>query len=65
MADALREWRRLMMQEIALRQRIHHQHRLMSAELETSEERAEMGDKLAKANELLNQLKQLVGELGG
>jgi hypothetical protein len=62
MAGALREWRRLMSMEVSLRRRIHHQHRLIIAELEIPEERAEMRDKLAKANELLSQLKQLVGE---
>lgn len=63
MHDALREWRRLVKQEIALRERIHHQHRLIIAELETPAERAEMHATLAKANELLSQLKRLVGEV--
>lgn len=63
MTEAVREWRRLILMEISLRRRIHHQHRLMIDQLETQAERAEMRDNLAKANELLSQLKQLVGEV--
>ncbi|OKH76998.1 hypothetical protein EB75_01975 [Mycobacterium sp. ST-F2] len=61
--EALNEWRRLMLAEIRLRERIHHQHRLIIAELETPHERAEMTAKLAEANRLLSQLKTLVGEV--
>jgi hypothetical protein len=65
MSDAaVHEWVRLMKQEIALRQRIHHQHRLVIARLETPEERAAMRDTLAKANHLLSELKELIGEVG-
>jgi hypothetical protein len=61
---ALNEWRRLMTSEIRLRERIHHQHRLIIEQLETSEERAEMRDTLAKADHLLARLKDLLGETG-
>lgn len=60
--EALREWRRLMKSEIRLRQRIHHQCRLIIADLETPAERAEMRAKVDQADALLSQLKQLVGE---
>lgn len=49
--------------EIRLRQRIHHHHRAIIAGLETPAERAEMSEKLAQADALLSQLKQLAGEV--
>lgn len=52
-----------MQAEIRLRERIHHQHRLIIAALETPYERAEIPTKLAEANHLLSQLKTLVGEV--
>ncbi|MBZ4620508.1 hypothetical protein [Mycobacterium avium] len=61
--DGLREWRQLMTAETRLRERIHHQHRLIIAQLETPEERSVMRAKLAEADELLSRLKQLVGEV--
>lgn len=61
-SEALQEWRRLMKSEVRLRQRIHHQHRLIIADLETPAERAEMLAKADLADKLLSQLKQLVGE---
>lgn len=62
MDAALQEWRRLIKAEIRLRQKIHHQHSVIAAALETPTERAEMGDKLARANALLSQMKALLGE---
>jgi len=64
MDDALREWRRLMKSETRLRERIHHQHRLIINQLETPAERAEMRDRLDTANHLLAELKNLLGEVG-
>ncbi|WP_285033878.1 hypothetical protein [Mycolicibacterium sp. lyk4-40-TYG-92] len=61
--EALKQWRRLTKAEIRLRERIHHQHSLIIAQLETQEERVEMRDRLAKADALLAQLKTLVGEV--
>ena len=63
MTEAVREWRQLMKAELRLRERIHHQHRLMIGDLETSGERTEMRATLAEADHLLAQLKQLVGEV--
>jgi hypothetical protein len=63
-SDDVGEWRRLVKAEIRLRERIHHQHRLIINQLETPAERAEMRDKLDKANHLLAELKNLLGEVG-
>mgnify|MGYP001553321169 CR=1 FL=1 len=64
-SPACREWARLMKSEVSLRRRIHAAQRQIICELETAEERADMRDRLAEADRLLTELKNLLGEAGG
>jgi len=63
MSHATDEWLRLMGVQVNLRRRIHAQHRLIIGELETPEERAEMRERLAKADQLLTEVQERLTEI--